>query len=521
MYNIQSKAVLPKTKNKSAKWFIIFFVIFLSIIIFIILAFTSWQKKVNNIVLFTNNFIKKAAKNIDSDRDQLFDYEETLYETDPEKQDTDGDGYSDYSEIVNGYNPLGDGNIDKTILLNNLSKIKSALPKMRNLMIDRTYVDNIKGYSFILPASWQFKESKDNKAQFILMKKEKLVGTVNILKFDYEKMNEYFNVSLPEDFKISEMGDIFEKIYSKGQSGFQRKIYEMNNGSGYEFISPDNDKMYILKVVSQKVVDNKKSENNEQVDILKIDIEFNEDATVDDIALADKIVNTFSNYSNIEIDSKKSYSSEGNTIPSVNVCLGVEETLQYDNCFFDLAKRFSENMYCDFIWSLDLYNECHKVARNPELACEDTTSAKKDCYYNLAGVKLNFEYCKKLDLKMQNECYAMIAKKTGEEKYCEMISIPYYKETYNNCYYDIAVYENNLNFLFCNKILNDSDKLLCFQDLVIKTSNVSICSNLESDNVTNIYDCYAFAAKAYGNLGICTQILDKNGEAYCIEVVNK
>jgi len=34
-----------------------------------------------------------------------------VYKTDPLLADTDGDGYSDGSEVKNGYNPLGPGKL--------------------------------------------------------------------------------------------------------------------------------------------------------------------------------------------------------------------------------------------------------------------------------------------------------------------------------------------------------------------------------------------------------------------------
>lgn len=47
----------------------------------------------------------------DTDQDGLTDVQEELYETDPAKADTDGDGFSDKMEIDNGYNPNGAGKL--------------------------------------------------------------------------------------------------------------------------------------------------------------------------------------------------------------------------------------------------------------------------------------------------------------------------------------------------------------------------------------------------------------------------
>jgi len=47
----------------------------------------------------------------DSDNDGLIDVREEFYGTDPYYPDTDGDGYSDGYEILNGYNPRGEGKL--------------------------------------------------------------------------------------------------------------------------------------------------------------------------------------------------------------------------------------------------------------------------------------------------------------------------------------------------------------------------------------------------------------------------
>ncbi len=51
-------------------------------------------------------------RSIDTDRDGLFDREEIkVYQTDPLNPDTDGDGNMDGTEVSNGYNPLGTGEL--------------------------------------------------------------------------------------------------------------------------------------------------------------------------------------------------------------------------------------------------------------------------------------------------------------------------------------------------------------------------------------------------------------------------
>lgn len=52
---------------------------------------------------------------IDSDGDELWDHEEVLWGTDMENPDTDGDGFRDKLELINGYDPNGPGILWKWI----------------------------------------------------------------------------------------------------------------------------------------------------------------------------------------------------------------------------------------------------------------------------------------------------------------------------------------------------------------------------------------------------------------------
>lgn len=66
---------------------------------------------------------------IDSDMDGLPDDLEKRLGTDPNKADTDGDGFSDGEEVKNGYNPLGDGELEKI----KISPIDEAILQNKSL----------------------------------------------------------------------------------------------------------------------------------------------------------------------------------------------------------------------------------------------------------------------------------------------------------------------------------------------------------------------------------------------------
>jgi len=58
------------------------------------------------------NILGSKIDDTDSDDDGLFDREEVeVYDTNPSNPDTDGDTYTDGSEVAGGYNPNGDGKL--------------------------------------------------------------------------------------------------------------------------------------------------------------------------------------------------------------------------------------------------------------------------------------------------------------------------------------------------------------------------------------------------------------------------
>jgi hypothetical protein len=59
----------------------------------------------------THDGLPPGASVIDSDHDGLTDTEEAVFGTDPNKPDTDGDGYSDGAEVLGLYDPIGSGKI--------------------------------------------------------------------------------------------------------------------------------------------------------------------------------------------------------------------------------------------------------------------------------------------------------------------------------------------------------------------------------------------------------------------------
>lgn len=76
-----------------------------------------------------------SAKDIfaDSDQDNLSLDEEKLFGTDPQKADTDGDGYSDGVEVESGYNPLVPAPGDRVVTKNDPKKTEAPQTSDKNL----------------------------------------------------------------------------------------------------------------------------------------------------------------------------------------------------------------------------------------------------------------------------------------------------------------------------------------------------------------------------------------------------
>lgn len=73
----------------------------------------------------------------DSDTDLLTDAEERMYGTDPEKPDSDEDGFLDGTEVAGGFDPT-----------------RGSSAKLASSSLVNTFTNKTFGYSFVYPSSW-------------------------------------------------------------------------------------------------------------------------------------------------------------------------------------------------------------------------------------------------------------------------------------------------------------------------------------------------------------------------------
>lgn len=100
-------------------------------------------KKQNNLDLTENLYFSSPVAIMgDHDSDGLPDDLEGYYQTDANKADSDDDGHIDGQEILNNYNPLGDGKLDKArtaLDLALLAKLNIEEPKTSTLVVNDSW----------------------------------------------------------------------------------------------------------------------------------------------------------------------------------------------------------------------------------------------------------------------------------------------------------------------------------------------------------------------------------------------
>jgi hypothetical protein len=87
---------------------------------------------------------EKLTPGVDADADGLTDKEEAIFQTDPTRPDTDGDGFLDGNEVYNLYNPAAPPPV--TLLESGVVKLYRNVPA---------------GYSIYYPTAWSASSTKD------------------------------------------------------------------------------------------------------------------------------------------------------------------------------------------------------------------------------------------------------------------------------------------------------------------------------------------------------------------------
>lgn len=122
---------------------------------------------------------------IDSDGDGLSDKEEDILGSQLNNIDSDGDGYDDLSELLNMYNPAGEGKITDNINI-------------------KEYVNNTFGYNLIYPAAWTFREIGGDDSIFFTSGDDQFIQVISQPNDDNLSIEDWYK----DRFKVSSISSL-------------------------------------------------------------------------------------------------------------------------------------------------------------------------------------------------------------------------------------------------------------------------------------------------------------------------
>jgi len=189
--------------------------------VLLILFIGAYAKKgaFSQINLFGSNETLVQSQNIDSDNDGLKDWQETLYKTDANNPDTDGDGYLDGEEIDSGHNPLvkspGDTDLFYPLPLGDKYNITKKVLSDQNIdTLFASYISQKQQYlkSNPLIGSQDAFSAEVSQATIDEMAKRALGDLYSVLtdqaKTELEQIPDLFNITVTDnDIKISQDND--------------------------------------------------------------------------------------------------------------------------------------------------------------------------------------------------------------------------------------------------------------------------------------------------------------------------
>lgn len=489
-------------KNKLKIFFSLFIVLAISSIAFFVL------KNKNALIQLgksTNTFSvqKNVIDQADDDGDGLLNSEENIYGTDPNKSDSDSDTFNDYEEIQNGYNPNGEGILDKKNVNLSLTK-KTNSGSLRALGEEREYRDERNGYSFVLQPDWIYME-KNETADFELSVENEKIVRMTIQK---NLTKEYlYNIDNKKDIGLREMDNFLGRTYISG--GYD-KIGEFNigSGNGYIFQNTIGDLVY-MGVIKER---NEFNLNYNYLVLITIDFFGNVDKKI--INDVNKMIGSFRTFQN-KISPDIYFS--GKMIPSLDACANYKSYNEKDNCFHDLSVRLSDRQYCEHIQAQKNYERCLTIQNDPIKGCETDTLNKDNCFYSLALSKNKVEYCYKTSETKKESCLSRLALLNTEANYCKDLKNIDLKDL---CFCDVASKRGKEDYGLCVNIKKNSTKIRCYNNIAKSTNNPDICSNITGMSNDYTEECYIIIAKRKKDKEICKKINNIKTQNDCTGFIN-
>ena len=469
-----------------------------------------------NPISFTKFLSKKSVVNmIDSDGDGLIDIDEEFYGSDPTLADTDGDGHGDNDEVLKDYNPVGEGTISSDYRMGLMEKLRES-NSLYSENAKSIYASKLSGYSVELAPGWQYYGPSSTGAdKFIYTNNGKNIISAKVYKGD-SGVNQ-LEMMYSEEIKRSKV-DLrgFDVLYSLHCENVSAELedgvrYNINGKEGYKYDDQKNRSCYIAR--AENIYEWGKEETN-----LNINFYFY-DATskLAQREIADAFVDT---YSDITVDIQKlmEYARHKDDA-TLALCGRLEEVNKRDECFYDLAIRNEDVVYCDLVIGVKKQDECESIAKDPVAYCNNGSKVD-DCLSNMAVVKRDFEGCQKIKgTRARGRCTQEIAYIKSNSMLCEVLPVEknrtssYYRD---GCYSRVAKKLGVNGTYICDMMGDDYNRQNCKLSIALDIHNQDICSQLtDTSKKTFRTNCYTQLALIKKDINLCNSITVASNRDKC------
>ena len=494
----------------------------------------------------TNNIYSSENYLADDDNDGLLNSEEEIWGTDPGIADTDGDGYTDYDEISDGYNPLGKGKLSTVEIANTNNTINQ-----NNLLFEKEIINN-----------WVDSFSKRSHSDGGFNTFEERIGDMdsdgisNILeqaygldpknsdtdgdgKYDKDELRNYENPlgpgTIPEEivniinnaeghllffdncnkarFKDSPSVDdgddclIASAILTNKTSYCEKtKSGEYDErGDCYTNLAIINiDEKYCLNIPKSKGVGNHRDDRVyclQKIAVMK-----------KNILICNNIPFYFDNLTAADSCPKYGcYALIARETGNMGICEGMLDLIEVDMANYYLTSSIYNNKipvnYID-----NSTNEPNQIILR-KLQIEDYWH----CLINIASYRADIKICDQLTdvtTKMKQDCYEAVARNSKDSAICDIITNKYAKQ---NCYNSVARNSGDMNL--CNKITTKSIRDHCLRAITVEAGDIASCKLQQSQEA--IDNCILEINKTKKDPDVCRQITTSHIHDYCIDILVK
>ena len=402
--NANSEQIFNEPEKKDNKKAVLLVVIVVVVVLGIVASYFLFfsDKKDDNTPVLEKEKIReiKIDKKLDSDQDGLPDYIEKVLGTDLNNSDTDGDGYSDFEEIKNGYDPLG----DKKWTEEEWEAVKEEIRGESGELYDDI-----------------FEEKK-------IISLSQLIETCEGIK--------------DESFKprcIKMVCDLAK-----------RKEEKIRKCLSDDSINKDSCLMMIMPLTVE-VCDNLSNDSYKNTCYSMV-IGQTKDISMCEVDSND-IPEKITCYKNLALAKD-----------DPEICQKIDYNYFKEWCTTDSAKDFSichsikkGMLYWDEAKLNDQKNICLGAVTGNVNYCEKITGNKSSCYSDIAARRDDLSICDKIesDNYSKDECYMRIATKRGDSSLCNELG----NKLREQCYNQISI--QKADFSFCEKLLG-AEQYQCY-----------------------------------------------------------